>query len=34
MRDSNSILYIVIAIVILHFIAGISWLLYKMYKKR
>jgi hypothetical protein len=30
MRDSNTLLYIVLAIVILHFIIGIGYLVYKL----
>jgi len=30
MRDSNTLLYIVLAIVILHFIVGIGYLVYKL----
>ncbi len=35
MRDnSNTFIYIVAAIVLLHFIVGFAWLIYKMTKKK
>ena len=34
MRGDNTILYIVVAIVVAHFIFGFAFLLYKMYGKK
>lgn len=32
MRDSNTVLYIIVAVIALHFIIGIAYLIYKITK--
>jgi hypothetical protein len=34
MREGNTVLYIVVAVVIAHFIFGIGYLIYKIYRKK
>ncbi len=34
MRGGNTLIYIIVAVVLLHFIAGIAYLIYKIYGKK